>query len=130
MDDIKGGVECLLLKSLADAPSPTFQQPHRRIALEQIETRPRRLSALAVEPAVVVEMANPPSLSTGGEIGILVALTGLGFCASNGEAKRKIGEGAVKLDDAVVSDPQLLVTVAGEPVKLSLGKKSHGLLVG
>ena len=28
------------------------------------------------------------------------ALTGLGFCASNGEAKRKIAEGAVRLDDA------------------------------
>ncbi|MCJ7422311.1 tyrosine--tRNA ligase [Sphingomicrobium astaxanthinifaciens] len=72
--------------------------------------------------------ANLPSLSTGGEIGIMAALTGLGFCASNGEAKRKIKEGAVKLDDTVVSDPQLLVTVAGDPVKLSLGKKKHGLL--
>ncbi|MCM8556869.1 tyrosine--tRNA ligase [Sphingomicrobium sediminis] len=71
---------------------------------------------------------NLPSLSTGGEIGVLAALTGLGFCASNGEAKRKIKEGAVKLDDQPVSDPQLLVTVAGDPVKISLGKKKHGLL--
>ncbi|MEN3971407.1 tyrosine--tRNA ligase [Sphingomicrobium sp. XHP0235] len=73
--------------------------------------------------------ANLPSLSTGGEIGVLAALVGLSFCASNGEAKRKIKEGAVKLDDQVVSDPQLLVTVVGDPVKLSLGKKKHGLLV-
>ncbi|WP_265587915.1 tyrosine--tRNA ligase [Sphingomicrobium arenosum] len=72
--------------------------------------------------------ANLPSLSTGGEIGIMAALVGLGFCASNGEAKRKIKEGAVKLDDQTVNDPQLLVTVAAEPVKLSLGKKKHGLL--
>ncbi len=66
-----------------------------------------------------------PSLLTGGGISILSALTGLGFCASNGEAKRKIAEGAVRLDDAVVSDPGLVVTTG----KLSLGKKKHGLLV-
>ena len=30
------------------------------------------------------------------------ALTGLGFAASNGEARRKIGEGAVKLDGVTV----------------------------
>ena len=38
----------------------------------------------------------------------LAALTGLGFCASNGEAKRKIAEGAVRLDDETVSDPALM----------------------
>ena len=73
--------------------------------------------------------ADLPSLSTGGSIAILAALTGLGFCASNGEAKRKIAEGAVKLDDQVVIDPAAVVIVAGSPVKLSLGKKRHGLLV-
>jgi len=64
----------------------------------------------------------------GGRIGIVQALTGLGFAASNGEARRKIGEGAVKLDGETVSDPQLEVQVGGEPLKLSLGKKKHGLL--
>jgi len=73
--------------------------------------------------------ADLPSLSTGGSIAILAALTGLGFCASNGEAKRKIAEGAVKLDDQVVSDAAAVVTITGNPVKLSLGKKRHGLLV-
>jgi tyrosyl-tRNA synthetase len=68
--------------------------------------------------------ADLPSLSTGGGMSILAALTGLGFCASNGEAKRKIAEGAVRLDDQVVSDPALQVTTG----KLSLGKKKHGLL--
>ena len=52
------------------------------------------------------------------------ACTAVGFTASNGEAKRKIAEGAVKLDDVVVSDPALVVTEG----KLSLGKKKHGLL--
>ena len=72
---------------------------------------------------------NLPSLATGGEITIVAALTGLGFAASNGEARRKIAEGAVKLDGAPVTDPALVVTVGDTPVKLSLGKKKHGLLV-
>ena len=73
--------------------------------------------------------AELPRLPVKGEIGILAALTGLGFCASNGEAKRKIAEGAVRVDDRPVSDIALLVPVSGE-VKISLGKKKHGLLVG
>jgi tyrosyl-tRNA synthetase len=67
-------------------------------------------------------------LKVDGEIGIVAALTGLGFAASNGEARRKIGEGAVKLDGVAVRDPALVVRVTGDAVKLSLGKKRHGLL--
>jgi tyrosyl-tRNA synthetase len=73
--------------------------------------------------------ANLPTLQTGGEVSILAALTGLAFCASNGEAKRKIAEGAVRVDDQPVSDPSLVIPVGENPVKLSLGKKRHGLLV-
>ncbi|WP_265529798.1 tyrosine--tRNA ligase [Sphingomicrobium marinum] len=73
--------------------------------------------------------ANLPSVETGGSIGVMDALNRLGFVASNGEAKRKIKEGAVKLDDAVVNDLQLQIDVAGDPVKISLGKKKHGLLL-
>jgi tyrosyl-tRNA synthetase len=69
-----------------------------------------------------------PTLHVAGEIGIVAALTGLGFAASNGEARRKIGEGAVRLDGAVVSDPALVVTVTDQLVKISLGKKKHGIL--
>jgi tyrosyl-tRNA synthetase len=71
---------------------------------------------------------NLPSLATDGEIGIVAALVGLGFAASNGEARRKIGEGAVRIDGAVVSDPALAISVTKTPVKLSLGKKKYGLL--
>jgi tyrosyl-tRNA synthetase len=70
-----------------------------------------------------------PTLNIGDGISILAALTGLGFCASNGEAKRKIAEGAVRLDDVTVSDPGLMLVAGGQPLKLSLGKKRHGLLV-
>jgi tyrosyl-tRNA synthetase len=72
---------------------------------------------------------NLPTLATGGSVSLLAALTGLGFCASNGEAKRKIAEGAVRIDDQPVSDPSLALEIGATPVKLSLGKKKHGLLV-
>jgi tyrosyl-tRNA synthetase len=59
------------------------------------------------------------------------ALTEIGFTASNGEAKRKIAEGAVRLNDEVVSDPGYLVLVApGHECKLSLGRKRHAVLKG
>jgi tyrosyl-tRNA synthetase len=66
-----------------------------------------------------------PTLSVGGGVNIAHALTQLGFTPSNKEAKRKIAEGAVRLDDQPVTDPGLVVSQG----KLSLGKKKHGLLV-
>jgi tyrosyl-tRNA synthetase len=65
---------------------------------------------------------------SGGSIGIVDALVGLGLCASKGEARRKIAEGAIKIDDQPVSDPAANVSVTGQ-VKISFGKKKHGLLV-
>jgi tyrosyl-tRNA synthetase len=70
-----------------------------------------------------------PTLSVGEGMNITHALTALGFTPSNKEAKRKIAEGAVRLNDQPVSDPGLMVEVVGEAVKLSLGKKRHALLV-
>ena len=59
------------------------------------------------------------------------ALTELGFAASGGEAKRKLAEGAVKLNDAVVSDPAHEIRLApGGEARLSLGKKKHAILRG
>ncbi|MXO50564.1 tyrosine--tRNA ligase [Erythrobacter gaetbuli] len=71
-----------------------------------------------------------PTLSVGEEgVRIGAALTALGFTASNGEAKRKLAEGAVKLDGETVSDPGHLVEISeGGEVKLSLGKKKHAIL--
>jgi tyrosyl-tRNA synthetase len=53
----------------------------------------------------------------------------VGFTPSNKEARRKIAEGAVRVGDEVVSDPALFLTAGEEPLKLSLGKKRHALLV-
>jgi len=70
-----------------------------------------------------------PTLSVGDGMNIAHALTALRFTPSNKEAKRKIAEGAVRLDDVTVNDPSLVVTAGEEPVKLSLGRKKHGLLI-
>ena len=59
------------------------------------------------------------------------ACTAVGFTASNGEAKRKIAEGAVRIDDEPMTDPGFLITVpAGQERKLSLGRKRHAILRG
>ncbi len=64
----------------------------------------------------------------GGSIPIVQALTVLGFAASNGEARRKIGEGAVRLNDLAITDPSFEIVLEDVPVKISLGKKRHGIL--
>ncbi|MEP3051347.1 MAG: tyrosine--tRNA ligase [Erythrobacter sp.] len=71
-----------------------------------------------------------PTLNVGADgMRIGAVLTEIGFTASNGEAKRKIAEGAVKLDDNAVTEPGFLVAPAdGETLKLSLGKKKRGLV--
>jgi tyrosyl-tRNA synthetase len=71
-----------------------------------------------------------PTLSLGEEgMRIGAALTALGFTASNGEAKRKLAEGAVKLDDVAIKEPgHLLFLEDGAEARLSLGKKKHAVL--
>ena len=59
------------------------------------------------------------------------ACTAVGFTASNGEAKRKIAEGAVRIDDVPQTDPAFLIELTpGEERKLSLGRKRHAVLCG
>ncbi|PIW55885.1 MAG: tyrosine--tRNA ligase [Sphingomonadales bacterium CG12_big_fil_rev_8_21_14_0_65_65_10] len=72
-----------------------------------------------------------PTLPVADEgITVVMACTALGLTASNGEAKRKVKEGAVKLDDERIDDPQRLLRVApGGTHRLSVGKKRHGILV-
>jgi tyrosyl-tRNA synthetase len=65
----------------------------------------------------------------GGRINLIAALTSSGLAASNGEARRKVSEGAVKVNDVPVSDPQTDIVLDGAEAKLSLGKKRHVILV-
>ena len=74
--------------------------------------------------------AELPTLQTDDtDLPIVSILIGLGFVESKAEARRKIGEGAVRVNGEVVRDPIAVVATDAEPVKISLGKKKHGLLI-
>ena len=64
------------------------------------------------------------SLGTDG-LTIVQAVTGLGFATSNKEVRRKLDEGAIRVNGDVVKDPQLALS-AGD--KVSFGAKKHGLV--
>ena len=71
--------------------------------------------------------ANLPTVSLGGEaLTVVQATTGLGFATSNKEVRRKLGEGAIRVNGEVVTDPAIILK-AGD--KLSFGAKKHGLIV-
>ena len=70
----------------------------------------------------------PQAVAPAEGISVVDALRELGFAGSNKEARRKLEEGAVKVDGAVVRDPQHLIQPGTGPVPLSLGSKKHGLV--
>jgi len=65
-------------------------------------------------------------------VGVLNAFVTAGLCASNGDVRRNIKGGAVKINDMGEQDANRLLTsadVTGDGIiKLSLGKKKHVLL--
>jgi tyrosyl-tRNA synthetase len=72
----------------------------------------------------------------GGELeaglGVLAAFVRAGLVASNGEARRQIKGGGMRVNDAAVSDEKMMLTPGDLTpegvIKLSLGKKRHILL--
>ncbi len=70
-------------------------------------------------PAVTVEA---------GSIVIIDALLQLGFAKSKGEARRLVAGGGAKVNGERVDDDTLMICVADEPIRVSAGKKNHGLL--
>jgi tyrosyl-tRNA synthetase len=64
-----------------------------------------------------------------GSIGIVDALVNLGLVASKGEARRLIKGGGARIEGDKVADENAIVTVGDAPVRLSAGKKAHGVLV-
>ena len=75
-------------------------------------------------PTVFIDLSQP--------VGILPALVQAGLASSNGEAKRSIQGGAIKVNDVAVSDEKMMVSKANlnadGVIKLSMGKKKHVLL--
>ncbi|MGY4395847.1 tyrosyl-tRNA synthetase [Sphingomonas sp. UYAg733] len=70
-----------------------------------------------------------PTLTVSGEISIVDALVGLGFCASKGEARRLIKGGGARVGTEKVSDEAMVIAVSADPVQIAAGKKHHGLLI-
>ncbi|OHT20969.1 tyrosine--tRNA ligase [Edaphosphingomonas haloaromaticamans] len=72
--------------------------------------------------------ALPSFAVAGGSIAIVDALVGLGLAASKGEARRLIKGGGARVDGEKVTDEALVVSVGADPVRISSGKKHHGVL--
>jgi tyrosyl-tRNA synthetase len=65
-------------------------------------------------------------------LGVLAAFVRAGLVSSNGEARRQIKGGGLKVNDTTVTDEKMVLTSAALTpegvIKLSLGKKRHVLL--
>jgi tyrosyl-tRNA synthetase len=103
---------------------------HGRDAAEQAAETARKTfeeGALSENlPTIEVPAAE---LSAG--MGLLNLLVAAGLAVSNGEARRHVKGGAVRVNDSAVSDERLTVdegAVADGVVKLSVGKKKHVLV--
>lgn len=62
-------------------------------------------------------------------IALVDALVAIGFAASKGEARRLIKGGGARVNGEKIGDENFMITVAGEPIRLSSGKKMHGMIV-
>jgi len=73
----------------------------------------------------------PSALVPPGGMKVADALAKLGFVASNKEGRRQILQGAVKLDGCpVINEFEVVRVEVGQMIKISLGRKKHGLLIG
>jgi len=102
----------------------------REAALTAAETARRTFEEGALaESLPTVEIARA-ELTSG--LGVLSAFVRAGLVASNGEARRQIKGGGLKVNDANVADEKMVLTehdlTPQRVVKLSLGKKRHVLL--
>ena len=70
-----------------------------------------------------------PTFTVAGSVGIVEALIGLGFAASKGDAKRLIKGGGARIGAGKVTDETMTIVIGDAPVRISAGKKHHGLLV-
>ena len=81
-------------------------------------------SSAAGLPTVIIDLSQP--------VGILPALVQSGLATSNGEAKRSIQGGAIKLNDSLVTDEKMMISKtdlnSDGAIKLSMGKKKHILI--
>ncbi len=83
----------------------------------------RRVFTAGLVPSDVPELpVTPDMLAADGTVGIVTLMVKGGLCASNGEARRLIQQGAVKLGEDKVTDAQMKV-VPADGVILKSGKR-------
>jgi len=71
---------------------------------------------------------NLPIFEASAAVSIIDALIGLNFVASKKEARRLIEGGGARINGEAVADENALISVTSDDVKLSAGKKKHGIL--
>ena len=71
---------------------------------------------------------NLPVFEAEGGISILDALIGLNFVTSKKEARRLIEGGGARINGEAVSDENIVIPSGPDEIKLSAGKKKHGIL--
>jgi tyrosyl-tRNA synthetase len=69
-----------------------------------------------------------PVADVHGHISLIDALVSLNFVSSKKEARRMIQGGGARVDGEAVSDENMVITPTPAPIKISAGKKKHGLL--
>ena len=104
---------------------------HGRAAAEQAEETARK----TFEEGALSDNLPSVEISAGeleAGLGLLALMVRAGLAASNGEARRHVQGGAVKINDKAVSDERQLIgsgeVTADGVIKLSLGKKKHILV--
>jgi tyrosyl-tRNA synthetase len=102
----------------------------RATAEEAAETARRTFEEGALSESLPTIEISHADLERG--LGVLVAFVKAGLVASNGEARRQIKGGGLKVNDAPVTDEKMVLTRRDPTpegvIKLSLGRKRHVLL--
>ncbi len=102
----------------------------RQAAEEAAETARRTFEEGAVAEGLPTVEVPRTDLEQG--LGLLRAMVMAGLAKSNGEARRAVRGGAVRVNDAKVSDERMMLTLrhlnTDGVIKLSFGKKRHVLL--
>jgi tyrosyl-tRNA synthetase len=115
-------------KALADAATTLLHGAEAARTAAETARRTFEEGAIA-ENLPTVEVSHS-ELEPG--IGVLSAFVKAGLVASNGEARRQIKGGGLRVNDAAVTDEKMLLTAQNLTpegvIKLSLGRKRHVLL--
>jgi len=115
-------------KALADAATALLHGPDAaRVAAETARQTFEEGAIAENLPAIEIPRAE---LEAG--IGVLALFVRAGLVASNGEARRQIKGGGLRVNDVAVTDEKMVLTPGDLTpegvIKLSLGKKRHVLL--